>query len=63
MARRSGHLCPRLVAAEFAKLKHPVPIAITHLMPGEEQAIMAAIHAQVPDRSIQALRAGMVFEL
>jgi cAMP phosphodiesterase len=63
LARLSGHLCPRLLAAELAKLRHPVPVAITHLMPGEEQVIMAEIHAQVPDRPIQALRAGMVFEL
>lgn len=63
LSRISGHLCPRLVAIELAKLKRPVPVFITHLMPGEDEAIMAEIHRRIPDRPVQALRAGMVFEL
>jgi len=63
LSRISGHLCPRLVAMELAKLNRPVPIFITHLMPGEEDAIMAEIHRHVPDRPVQALTRGMVFEL
>jgi ribonuclease BN (tRNA processing enzyme) len=63
LSRISGHLCPRLVAIELAKLTRAVPIYITHLMPGEDEAIMAEIHRHVPDRPVQALRAGMKFEL
>lgn len=63
LAKLSGHLSPRLLAGELAKLKRDVPVYITHLMPGEEEQIMQEIHARLPGRSIQALRAGMVFEL
>ncbi len=63
LAKLSGHLSPRLVAAELGKLTRPAKIYITHLMPGEEQGIMAEIHRHVPGRTLQALQAGMVFEL
>jgi cAMP phosphodiesterase len=63
LAKLSGHLSPRLLAAELAKLKRNIPVYITHLMPGEEEQIMQEIRAQIPGRSVQALRAGMVFEL
>jgi cAMP phosphodiesterase len=63
LARLSGHLSPRLLAAELAKLTRNAPVYITHLMPGEEEQIMQEIHTHLPGRSVQALRAGMVFEL
>jgi len=63
LATLSGHLAPRLLAAELAKFTRDVPIYITHLMPGEEEQIMQEIHARLPGRSVQALRAGMIFEL
>jgi ribonuclease BN (tRNA processing enzyme) len=63
LSRLSGHLCPRLLSAELAKLTRTAEIYITHLMPGEEEAIMAEIRGHLPDRPVEALRAGMVFEL
>ena len=63
LSRLSGHLCPRLLALELAKLQRAASVYITHLMPGEEAAIMAEIHAHLPDNPPLALRAGMVFEL
>lgn len=63
LAQLSGHLSPRLLASELAKLQRNVPVHITHLMSGEEEQIMQEIHARLPGRSVQALRAGMVFEL
>jgi cAMP phosphodiesterase len=63
LSRLSGHLCPRLLAQELEKLKSSADVYITHLMPGEEEAIMAEIHDHIPDKSPQALRAGMLFEL
>ena len=63
LSRLSGHLCPRLLAQELAKLRRAASVYITHLMPGEEEAIMAEIHARLPDRSPQALRVGTVFDL
>lgn len=63
LSRLSGHLCPRLLVQELQKLKGTAEVYITHLMPGEEEAIMAEIRAQLPDRTPQALRVGQVFEL
>ena len=63
LSRLSGHLCPRLLAQELAKFKRAASVYITHLMPGEEEAIMAEIHGHLPDKPPQALRAGMLFEL
>ena len=63
LSRLSGHLCPRLLAQELKKLKTAAQVYITHLMPGEEAAIMAEIHGHLPDKPPQALRAGMEFEL
>jgi len=63
LSRLSGHLCPRLLVQELAKLKRAASVYITHLMPGEEEVIMAEIHGHLPDNPPQALRAGMQFEL
>lgn len=63
LSRLSGHLCPRLLVDELKKLKSMAQVYITHLMPGEEETIMAEIRKQVPNNSPQALRVGMVFDL
>lgn len=63
LSRLSGHLCPRRLAQELAKLKRAANVYITHLMPGEEETIMAEIRGHLPDNPPQALRAGMLFEL
>jgi cAMP phosphodiesterase len=63
LSRLSGHLCPRLLAQELKKLNRAADVYITHLMPGEEEAIMAEIRSHLPDNPPQALRAGMAFEL
>jgi len=63
LAKLSCHLSPRLLARELAKLERPAKIHITHLMPGEEEVIMAEIRQHVPIPAVEALRAGMVFEI
>lgn len=63
LSRLTGHLCPRLLAQELAKFTRVASVYITHLMPGEEKAIMAEIHGHLPDNPPQALHAGMAFEL
>jgi len=63
LSRLSGHLCPRLLKQELNKLESTAEIFITHLMPGEEEAIMAEIRGHVPNKTPQALRTGMAFEL
>lgn len=62
LSRLAGHLCPRLLAAELAKLTRDAEVWITHLMPGAEAAIMAEIRDHLPGRAIRALRAGMELE-
>lgn len=63
LSRLAGHLCPRLLAAELAKLERAADIWVTHLMPGEEEAIMVEIRAHLPGRAIEALRVGTVLEV
>lgn len=63
LSRLSGHLCPRLLVEELKKLKTTAQVYITHLMPGEEDAIMAQIRDQIPDNPPRALLAGMIFDL
>lgn len=63
LSRLAGHLCPRLLAAELAGLARPAEICITHLMPGEEDAIMTEIRGHLPGRAIRALRAGMELDI
>jgi cAMP phosphodiesterase len=63
LSRLSGHLCPRLLALELAKLTRPASVYITHLMPGEEALIMEEIRGHLPDRRVQALQRDMVLEL
>lgn len=63
LAQLSGHLSPRLLAAELGKFTRNVPVYITHLMPGEDEAILAEIAQQVPGRRVHPLLRGMVFEL
>jgi len=43
LARASKHLCPSLLRAELAKLAVPAEVYITHLKPGQIDAIMAEI--------------------
>jgi cAMP phosphodiesterase len=62
LSRLSGHLCPRLLKQELEKLQSTAEVYITHLMPGEDEAIMAEIREHVPNNTPKALRAGMVFE-
>jgi ribonuclease BN (tRNA processing enzyme) len=62
LARVSGHLHPRRLASELAKLERSAEVFITHLAPGEEDRIMAEIGGHLPERRPQRLRTGQVFE-
>lgn len=63
LSRLSKHLCPKMLKSELAKLRRSADVYITHLMPDRESQIMAEIHGHIPDRTPQALKRGMVFEL
>jgi ribonuclease BN (tRNA processing enzyme) len=62
LARVSKHLCPKLLAEELKKLKPGPQVHITHLMPGEEEEIMAEIAGHVPKNTPRRLMRGEVLE-
>jgi cAMP phosphodiesterase len=63
LAKRSGHLCPTLLAAELEKLKRPAEIFISHMKPGLSDTIMQEITKTVKEQSPQKLRRDQILEL
>lgn len=60
----SGHYCPATVLPDLVRLKPGVPVWITHLKPGGEDAIMAELaDPGLPCGVPQALAPDQVFEL
>jgi cAMP phosphodiesterase len=62
LARVSAHLCPSLLGHELEKLTAGVMVHITHIKPGEVDAVMSQIAAQHPRHRIAPLQAGDLFE-
>jgi ribonuclease BN (tRNA processing enzyme) len=60
LARISRHLCPSLLREELARLEQPTQVYITHIKPGEVDAVMSEIGAQASRHHIRALVAGQV---
>jgi glyoxylase-like metal-dependent hydrolase (beta-lactamase superfamily II) len=60
LARISRHLCPSLLREELARLEQPTQVYITHIKPGEVDAVMSEIGAQASRHQIRALVAGQV---
>ena len=58
-----GHLCPSALRGELEQLSGSVEVHITHIKPGEGEAVMGAVSALTTPHRISALRAGdeMVF--
>lgn len=63
LARISRHLCPAALAHELAQLEGSVQVHITHIKPGEMDAVMSQIAQLGLPHTIRALRAGQVLEL
>lgn len=63
LARISQHLCPRSLAQELRLLAQPAEVYITHIKPGEIEAVMQAIHALDKRHSVSALHAGQLMQL
>jgi hypothetical protein len=63
LAKISKHLCPSMLNEELAKLVRPAEIFITHLKPGEGEAIMREISQIVTFHKTRALQPAMTFEL
>ena len=63
LAHLSRHLCPSLLRDELARLEQPADVYITHIKPGELDAVMSEIGAQASRHRIHALRAGQVMRV
>jgi ribonuclease BN (tRNA processing enzyme) len=60
LARISRHLCPAALGHELAQLAGSVDVHITHIKPGESEAVMAEIGRLGSPHRIAALGAGQV---
>lgn len=67
LARISRHLCPASLGQELAQLGGPlnesVNVHITHIKPGEMEAVMAEIALQQTPHKVSALAAGQTVTL
>jgi ribonuclease BN (tRNA processing enzyme) len=63
LARISRHLCPAALGQELAQLEGSVEVKITHIKPGEVDAVMTEIAALASPHRIRALVAGDITEL
>ena len=60
LAGISQHLCPSMLARELAQLQAPAQVYVTHIKPGEVEAVMSEIAAQGDRHRIEALAPGQV---
>lgn len=60
LARVSRHLCPTALGQELARLDQPTNVYITHIKPGEVDAVMSEIAALNSPHRIRALTPGQV---
>jgi ribonuclease BN (tRNA processing enzyme) len=63
LARVSSHLCPATLGHELAQLEGRVAVHITHIKPGEVEAVMAQIEALGSKHHIAALASGQVISI
>jgi ribonuclease BN (tRNA processing enzyme) len=63
LARISRHLCPAALGHELAQLDGSVDVHITHIKPGETDAVMAEIGRLRTPHRVHALQAGQVMRL
>jgi ribonuclease BN (tRNA processing enzyme) len=63
LAEISGHLSPARLKRELAQLSTPADVWITHIKPGEVDAVMAAVAEHGSVHRVQGLKAGQVMAL
>jgi ribonuclease BN (tRNA processing enzyme) len=63
LARISQHLCPARLREELANLAAPMDVFITHIKPGEVDAVMSEIGAHGSRHRIHALASGELMTL
>ncbi|MBB4842542.1 ribonuclease BN (tRNA processing enzyme) [Paucibacter oligotrophus] len=63
LASLSQHLCPAALARELAQLAGPVSVCITHIKPGEVEAVMQEIATLSTGHILRPLQAGDLMAL
>jgi ribonuclease BN (tRNA processing enzyme) len=63
LASLSQHLCPSQLQRELERLAAPAEVYITHIKPGEVDAVMSEIGAQHSRHHIRALATGQLMQL
>jgi ribonuclease BN (tRNA processing enzyme) len=63
LARISRHLCPTALSHELAQLDGSVDVHITHIKPGEMEAVMSEVGRLTTPHRIHALSTGQVMRL
>lgn len=63
LATDSGHHCPSSLAAELRQVPPGVQVQLTHIKPGELEAVRADLARRLPDVALQVLRAGQRISL
>ena len=63
LASVSQHLCPQTLRSELGGLERPMDVYITHIKPGEVDAVMGEIAAHGSAHRIVALTPGHVISL
>ena len=63
LAGLSRHLCPKKLGRELSQLEGCVNVHITHIKPGEVDAVMAEVAALSTTHRVSALRAGQVLRV
>jgi ribonuclease BN (tRNA processing enzyme) len=63
LSRLSKHYCPRLLAADLAKLRHRPQVRLSHFKPGDETAILEQCLAAMPEMDVRGMSGGECFEL
>jgi ribonuclease BN (tRNA processing enzyme) len=63
LAYISRHLCPAALAHELAQLAGSADVYITHIKPGETEAVMAGVKRIATAHRVQALVAGQTLQL
>jgi ribonuclease BN (tRNA processing enzyme) len=63
LAALSQHLCPAQLQAELAHLDAPTEVFITHIKPGEVEAVMSEVGGLASRHRIRALLPGQVMHI
>jgi len=63
LSKKAGHYTPSTLAADLAKLHLYPKIYISHTKPGQEESIVEQCKAAMPDRDINRLYGGEIFNI